>query len=99
MSLYTVAQQVTLIQGGDPTTALASWMGGQQMPSVNAGEIVSVSDPPTQLAGYTQVTTANGAVGWVPTNSLQQGVVGSTLLNVGIGVAALAALWYFFIRR
>lgn len=99
MSLYTVNKQVTLIQGDDPTSALAAWMGGNQMPTVAAGEIVNVSDPPSQIAGYTQVTTVNGTVGWVPTNALSSGVVGSTLVNVGIGVAAIAAIWYFFIRK
>lgn len=97
--LYTVRTAGPLVQGADPAQALVSLQGGG--PSVAVGDLVSVSDPPTQAAAgaYTQITDVHGNVGWVPTDSITLGPTGSTLLNFGLLGAAGFAAWWFLFRR
>jgi uncharacterized membrane protein affecting hemolysin expression len=102
MSYYTVLSPQTLLTGADPAQAAAQLLGlpGQtQGPQMNAGDLVTVADPPNTIAGYTQVTTTNGTVGWLPTKSIQQGVTGSTAMNVGIIAAIGVGVWFFFFRK
>jgi hypothetical protein len=100
MSYYTVTQAGTLLTGTSPTQALATLAGAPSGPTVNAGDLVTVSDPtPTTIAGYTQVTTTNGTVGWLPTTSLTSGVWGSTVMNLGIATAVAIGVYYLFLRK
>lgn len=102
MSYWTVLSPQTLLTGSDPAAAAAQLLGlpgTSQGPQLQTGDLVTVADPPNTLAGYTQVTTTNGTVGWVPTSAIQQGVVGSTAMNVGIIAAIGVGIWFFFFRK
>ena len=99
MSLYTVTQQSKLVTGTNPLQVLSSITGSDSM-VVNVGDLVTVADPtPATLAGYTQVTTSNGTVGWVPSGSISPGVTGSTAMNLGIVAALAIAAYFLFFRR
>jgi hypothetical protein len=99
MSYWTVNKQVSLINAADPSQAVQTALTGAGGTQLGQGDLVQTADPPVTLAGFTQVQTTGGASGWVPTASLNQGIVGSTALNVGVGVIALGALYWFFIRK
>lgn len=103
MSYYTVLSPQPLLVGSDPVSAAAqlllpSLATGAPSVQVNSGDLVTVADPPVTVASYTQVTTANGTVGWLPTSALQQGMGGSTVMNVGI-IAAIVLGIYFIWRK
>ncbi len=97
MSLYTLTQAAQLISS--PGQALAAIAGGPGGTQLAQGDIVTVADPAQTAAGFTQVTTASGQVGWVPTNAISAGVVGSTAMNVGLLAAAAVGIWFFFFRK
>lgn len=102
MSYYTVTSPQTLLVGADPTTAAAQLLGITNQPTapqLATGDLVSVADPPVTTAGYTQVTTLMGIVGWVPSGAIQAGPAGSTALNLGIIGAIGVGIWYFFFRK
>ena len=99
MSYYTVTRTVQLAQVSDLTQLMSALGGTPTGPTLNAGDLVSTSDPPQTAGAFTQVTTTNGQQGWVPTNAISQGMGGSTVMNIGIIGAILIGGWLWWRSR